>query len=181
MGDHDQSRALPTEPCDPIDEGTTRTAQGHKSWRRDEGVMRRQKRNGPHEQKNPWHRIAQQQRGKLIGLGSSAKHRGQRSYQTALTGRRHDCTRPAKLKHRRNHIAKRAPSRHYDAAGPQQEPDIESHHSKAIEMVLEAHVPIAKTSRTKLRRVIQALANSVALVCVSECRNFFRAVGNEAD
>ncbi|NRP90419.1 Maltose/maltodextrin import ATP-binding protein MalK [Ensifer adhaerens] len=42
----------------------------------------------------------------------TAKHQGQRSYQTALTGRRHDCTRPAKLKHRRNHLAKRAPSRH---------------------------------------------------------------------
>jgi len=54
-------------------------------------------------------------RGKLIGIGLSAKHQGQRSYQTALTGRRHDCTRPAKLKHRLNHLAKRAPSRHYDA------------------------------------------------------------------
>jgi len=51
-------------------------------------------------------------RGKLIGIGLSAKHQGQRSYQTALTGRRHDCTRPAKLKHRLNHLAKRAPSRH---------------------------------------------------------------------
>ena len=51
-------------------------------------------------------------RGNLIGIGSSAKHQGQRSYQTALTGRRHDCTRPAKLKHRLNHLAKRAPSRH---------------------------------------------------------------------
>ena len=55
-------------------------------------------------------------RGKLIGIGLSAKHQGQRSYQTALTGRRHDCTRPAKLKHRLNHLAKRPPSRH-DAAG----------------------------------------------------------------
>ena len=54
-------------------------------------------------------------RGNLIGIGSSAKHQGQRSYQTALTGRRHDCTRPAKLKHRLNHLAKRAPSRHYGA------------------------------------------------------------------
>lgn len=54
-------------------------------------------------------------RGKLIGIGLSAKHQGQRSYQTALTGRRHDCTRPAKLKHRLNHLAKRAPSRHCDA------------------------------------------------------------------
>ena len=51
-------------------------------------------------------------RDKVIGIGLSAKHQGQRSYQTALTGRRHDCTRPAKLKHRRNHLAKRAPSRH---------------------------------------------------------------------
>ncbi len=51
-------------------------------------------------------------RDKVIGIGLSAKQQGQRSYQTALTGRRHDCTRPAKLKHRRNHLAKRAPSRH---------------------------------------------------------------------
>jgi len=51
-------------------------------------------------------------RDKVIGIGLSAKHQGQRSYQTALTGRRHDCTRPATLKHRRNHLAKRAPSRH---------------------------------------------------------------------
>jgi hypothetical protein len=38
-------------------------------------------------------------RGKLIGIGSRVKHQGQRSYQTAMIGRRHDCTRPAKLKH----------------------------------------------------------------------------------
>lgn len=54
-------------------------------------------------------------RGKLIGIGLSAKHQGQRSHQTALTGRRHDCTRPAKLKYHLNHLAKRAPSRHDDA------------------------------------------------------------------
>ena len=54
-------------------------------------------------------------RDKVIGIGLSAKHQGQRSYQTALTGRRHDCTRPATLKHRRNHLAKRAPSRQYAA------------------------------------------------------------------
>ena len=51
-------------------------------------------------------------RDKVIGIGLSAKHQGQRSYQTALTGRRHDCTRPAKLKYHLNHLAKRAPSRH---------------------------------------------------------------------
>lgn len=51
-------------------------------------------------------------RDKVMGIGSSAKHQGQRSYKTALTGRRHDCTRPAKLKHCLNHLAKRAPSRH---------------------------------------------------------------------
>jgi electron transfer flavoprotein alpha subunit len=38
-------------------------------------------------------------RGNVIGIGSRAKHQGQRSYQTAMIGRRHDCTRPAKLKH----------------------------------------------------------------------------------
>ena len=56
-------------------------------------------------------------RDKVMGIGSSAKHQGQRSYKTALTGRRHDCTRPAKLKHCLNHLAKRAPSRH-DATSP---------------------------------------------------------------
>ena len=51
-------------------------------------------------------------RDKVIGIGSSVKHQGQRSYQTALTGRRHDCTRPAKLSIFQNYSAKRAPSRH---------------------------------------------------------------------
>jgi len=57
-------------------------------------------RNGPHEPKNPWRCLAHQQRDNVIGIGSGGQHQGQRSFGAAKTGRRHDCTRPAKLKHR---------------------------------------------------------------------------------
>jgi hypothetical protein len=41
MGDHDQSRALRTKPCYPIDQALPELPMGHRhiSWRRDEGVM----------------------------------------------------------------------------------------------------------------------------------------------
>ena len=72
-------------------------------------LHRRSQRNRPQEPKNPWCCLAHQQRDNVIGIGSGGQHQGQRSYRAASIGRRHNCTRPAKLNIRQNHIAKRAP------------------------------------------------------------------------